>query len=76
MPHGSATYGSIVRTARLGKGMSLADLADATGLSAAFLSRLERGERRELTLSNAIAICDVLDLSLDRVAKAVRRKQQ
>lgn len=76
MPHGTATYGAIIRKARLSQRRSLADIAEATGLSATFLSRLERGERRELTLSNAAAICDALGLPLDRLAHGGRIRKK
>lgn len=76
MPHGAESYGKIIRNVRLAKGFLLKDLADATGLSPAFLSRLERGERRELTLSNATAICDALGISLDLLANRSTPKQR
>lgn len=76
MPHGTASYGTVIRKARLAKGIPLKELADATGLSSTFLSRLERGERRELTLSNAIAICDALGLSIDLLARQPQLKHK
>lgn len=75
MPHGTANYGSRIKKVRLAKGMSLRDVADEAGLSAAFLSRIERGERGELTLSNAVALCAVLGLTLDELVGKRRRKQ-
>jgi transcriptional regulator with XRE-family HTH domain len=41
----SKQVGERIRRIRRGQGMSLADLADAAGLSISFLSRVERGER-------------------------------
>lgn len=63
-----ATYGEVIRQARLEKGLILRDVANATGLSVGFLSRLERGERTDLMLSNAVAICEALGIPLGQLA--------
>lgn len=58
----SKQVGERIRRIRRGQGMSLADLADAAGLSISFLSRVERGERhleRRRHL-DAVAACDAL----------------
>jgi transcriptional regulator with XRE-family HTH domain len=67
MPHRAHSYGVVIRKLRLKKGMTLRELADGTGLSVGFLSRLERGERDELSLSSAVAVCDTLAISLDQL---------
>jgi transcriptional regulator with XRE-family HTH domain len=43
-PKGS--LGTAIKRARLAKGMTLESLGDAVGVSLAFLSRIERGERQ------------------------------
>ncbi|MHB8141063.1 MAG: helix-turn-helix domain-containing protein [Vulcanimicrobiaceae bacterium] len=73
MPHGASSYGAKIRKARLKKGWTLQQLAEKTGLSHPFLSRIETGERRELTLSNAAALCVALGLTLEELAGKPRR---
>lgn len=62
------TYGAVIRQARLAKGLLLRDVARAAGLSVGFISRLERDERSDMMLSNAVAICEALEISLDQLA--------
>lgn len=76
----STSIGEFVKKARETAGLTLGDLSRESGVSKSMLSRLERGERRSLTLKTAAAICDVLDLSLDELAgrsdpKALARRR-
>ncbi len=61
-----ATLGEEIRTARLSSGLSLAAIGDAAGVSAAHISRFERGMLRRvdlLSLGRVMAVVG-LDLSL------------
>jgi transcriptional regulator with XRE-family HTH domain len=55
--------GHKLRTARLGAGLTLAEVATRAGLSEGFLSRLERGEIAA-SIANLIQLVDVLGLGL------------
>jgi transcriptional regulator with XRE-family HTH domain len=57
-----------LRRMREAAGMSLTELAKATKISVSMLSRLESGDRGNLTVHRAVAICDVLGISLDEFA--------
>lgn len=59
----SLAIGHKLRTARLGAGLTLADVASRAGLSEGFLSRLERGEVAA-SIANLIQLVDVLGLGL------------
>jgi transcriptional regulator with XRE-family HTH domain len=58
--------GPIIRELRRGHGMRLRDLADATGLSIGYLSRVERGETGgdNPSLANLEAIARALEIPL------------
>lgn len=55
------------------KGLSLRDVERLTGLSNASISQTENGHHG-LTFKNAVKLCDVYGISLDRLAKTVRSK--
>jgi transcriptional regulator with XRE-family HTH domain len=55
--------GHKLRTARLGAGLTLAEVAARAGLSEGFLSKLERGEAAA-SIANLIQLVDVLGLGL------------
>jgi transcriptional regulator with XRE-family HTH domain len=55
--------GAALRGARIGKGLTLHALSEKSGLSEAFLSRLERGQA-STSIANLIALSGVLDVSL------------
>src|SRR4051812_28646699 len=57
---GIPNLGEIIKRFRLQRGESLRDVAEGTGLSASFLSMLERGEC-DITLSRLAAIADHFD---------------
>lgn len=64
----AANYGSKILAARCGEGMTVRALAEAAGVSPSFISRLERGEIKDVGLSRAAVLCDILGLSLDELA--------
>lgn len=60
--------GDKVRQLRTEQGKTLADLADATGLSVAFLSYLERGHRETTTLASTVRLASALGVTTEEVA--------
>lgn len=64
------SFGQQVRAARTARGWSQAQLADALGLDASGVSRLESGRKR-LGLSEAVRIASALGVSLDRLIAPV-----
>jgi DNA-binding XRE family transcriptional regulator len=64
--------GSALRDARLGRRWTLEHVAERAGLSAAFLSRLERGKASS-SLSNLIRLSSILDVPLERLFAATDR---
>jgi transcriptional regulator with XRE-family HTH domain len=59
----SEEIGRRIRSARIGAGLKLAELAARTGLSEGFLSKLERGHA-SASIANLILITEVLGLGL------------
>lgn len=55
--------GARIRSLREARGMKLKELADATGLSDAFVSRLERGQVSS-SVANLIQIAEALDIGV------------
>jgi transcriptional regulator with XRE-family HTH domain len=55
--------GTAIRQGRRARGMTLRALSEKSGLSAAFLSRLERGQA-STSIANLIRLTGILDLSL------------
>jgi transcriptional regulator with XRE-family HTH domain len=64
--------GPALREARLAKGWTLEQVAEQAGLSAAFLSRLERGHASS-SLSNLIRLSGVLEVPLERLFASAER---
>lgn len=60
--------GERVRELRIQQGHTLSGLSDHTGLSVAFLSRLERGERETTTLPAAVRLAAALGVPTEEVA--------
>lgn len=65
------SIGPRLRTLRQSRGLTLAELADCTGLSISILSRLETGHRRP-TLDLLIPLARAHEVSLDRLIGAVK----
>ncbi|HXV94968.1 MAG TPA: helix-turn-helix domain-containing protein [Gaiellaceae bacterium] len=60
-PTGSAPVGRRLRELRRQRGLTMAQLAEATGLTSGFLSQLER-DLTSVSLSSLARICSVLDV--------------
>ncbi|HEX7247417.1 MAG TPA: helix-turn-helix transcriptional regulator, partial [Actinomycetota bacterium] len=58
---GATPIGAKLRAARTAQGMSLAQVAETTGLSKGFLSRLERDETSP-SVATLVQLCQVLSL--------------
>lgn len=63
--------GERIRARRRDRGLTLAGLAQAAGLSQAFLSRLERGQV-SASIANLLEIASALDLSLEALFSGVQ----
>ncbi len=61
--HVRATLGAVLRRAREANERSLVDVAGPAGISAAFLSEVERG-RKEISIENLMAVCRALELTI------------
>lgn len=57
-----ALVGQRFKTRRMEAGYSLADLSQRTGIDSSQLSRIERGEQKEMTAGNFFTICEGLAL--------------
>jgi transcriptional regulator with XRE-family HTH domain len=76
--------GGSVRALRLGKGWSLSDLADASGVSKSYISDLENGVAGKPNIQYVYAIAVALDVTVDgllgqaapRPTKKTPRKKQ
>jgi len=64
--------GPALRDARLARRWTLEQVAESAGLSAAFISRLERGKASS-SLSNLIRLSTVLEVPLERLFAAASR---
>lgn len=66
--------GAALRHARVARGWTLEEVGARAGLSAAFLSRLERGQVSS-SLSSLIRLSGALDTSLESLLATIRRRQ-
>jgi transcriptional regulator with XRE-family HTH domain len=64
--------GELLALCREMKGLTLRDVERLTGISNACISQAENGHHG-LTFKNAVKLCDVYGISLDRFAKTVRQ---
>jgi len=64
---------TLVRTARSKRGLNLRDLADGVGVSASFLSRIERGCHVRISDKRLSQLAEALGLSADDVFRCARR---
>ena len=64
---------TLVRTARGKLGLNLRDLAENVGVSASFLSRIERGEHVRISTRRLARLAEALKLSVDEVFRCARR---
>ncbi|GIE99811.1 helix-turn-helix domain-containing protein [Paractinoplanes rishiriensis] len=65
----SAAIGGRLRSARQARGLTLQQVADATGLNKGFISRLERDEV-SLSVASLVSICDVLGIRVGKLFEA------
>ncbi|HEU4425102.1 MAG TPA: helix-turn-helix transcriptional regulator, partial [Pilimelia sp.] len=64
-------FGDLLRTYRVGTGLTQQDLADKSGVSVRALSNLERGRARAAQRRSAEALADALGLVGEQRAKFV-----
>lgn len=62
------TMGSRIKKWRVRRGMSQRQLASAAGVDVSWISRLETGDRLNISLDGAKRICQALGISLDYLA--------
>lgn len=69
-------YGSRLKMARTGAGLSLREAAGAAGMDPSLLSRIERGEVSDIGLSKAVALCAAYGITLEDLigSQAPRKK--
>jgi HTH-type transcriptional regulator, competence development regulator len=66
------TVGELFGLCREIRGLTLRDVEKATGSSNAFLSQVESGKVKDLSLRNALMLCDFYGITLERVATLLR----
>lgn len=64
---------TLVRNARAAQRVNLRDLADRVGVSASFLSRIERGEHVRISARRLERLAEALTLPNDEVFRCARR---
>ena len=64
--------GAALRARRRAQGMTQLQVAEAAGVSRAFVSDLERGDRSGAELARVLAVIRALDLAVDLVAQEPR----
>lgn len=64
---------TLVRSSRAKLDINLRDLADSVGVSASFLSRIERGEHVRISARRLLRLADALSLSPDEVFRSAKR---
>lgn len=57
---GRAEFGAVVRKCRCGKGMTLEELSELTGIRVPYLKKIESGDAPRFNLKQMIAIGDAL----------------
>ena len=64
------SFGELIRSSRRRLDKSLQDVADALGVTAVYVSEVERGKRPPFTSERLTALAQVLELPLDQVKAA------
>lgn len=64
------SFGELIRSSRRRLNKSLQEIADALGVTAVYVSEVERGKRPPFTIERLPALAKVLELDLDEVEKA------
>jgi len=65
-------FGTKLRQLRAERGMALKEMAEALGVSAAYLSALEHGRRGRPTHAMVVAICALLNIIWDEADELMR----
>jgi len=65
------SFGELIRASRRRLNKSLQDIADALGVSAVYVSEVERGKRPPFTTERLPALAQVLELDLYQLMTAV-----
>lgn len=63
-------FGELIRSSRRRLNKSLQDVADALGVTAVYVSEVERGKRPPFTIERLPALAKVLELDLEEVENA------
>jgi transcriptional regulator with XRE-family HTH domain len=63
-------FGELIRSSRRRLNKSLQDVADAIGVSAVYVSEVERGKRPPFTTERLPALAQVLELDFDQLKAA------
>ena len=66
---GTPSIGPKLRTTRLAQGLTIAQVAEATGLTKGFISRIERDETSP-SVATLVTICQVLSLAIGSLFEA------
>lgn len=61
-------FGQFIKEARILKGYSQVEIAELTGITQSYYSRIETGDR-DVDLALAIKICDALDFDINLFTK-------
>jgi len=64
------SFGELIRSSRRRLNKSLQDIADALGVTAVYVSEVERGKRPPFTTERLPALAQVLELDLDQLKTA------
>ena len=68
--------GQTIRSLRLGKGWSLSDLAEQSGVSKAYISDLENGNAGKPNIQYVYSVATALDVTLDELLGESKPKSQ
>lgn len=68
--------GELLSLCREMKGMTLREVEKATGISNAFISQIETGKAKDVSFTNAIILCDLYGITLERLANTMRKEHR
>lgn len=75
MPEATPPLGSRIRRLRKRKKLTLFKLAVLSGLSPTFISDLERGSQRNITLTTLLKMAEALDVKPETLIKGLTLEQ-
>jgi DNA-binding Xre family transcriptional regulator len=76
LPRDGTALGDRLRMARLERRLSQASLGKAIGLDQSYISKLERGELDDITLSKLESLADALGLGVEALLARKRKKKR